>query len=266
MATRQAPPPQSGAGKPAHASAASASPAVPRAISALVRRGRGIRPYAPTAIAAVALGPYPTLVSRLVLGLIFLLTGVGKAADPAGFMRDIRAYQMLPGALVTAMAYGLPWLEILLAVYLLAGLYLRWAAAITGALLVVFMVAMGQALARGLTLDCGCFGAGLGGVALREEVSIGSILRDAVLLALAVHLILVPSRWTVDQRLRGRIRRSAQTASAAMPRPSAVSAPAPIAPAPITRDGTGTAMQTPRTPHSAAAARSMRTNGRRRRR
>jgi uncharacterized membrane protein YphA (DoxX/SURF4 family) len=156
-----------------------------------------------------ARGPYPTLVSRLALGLVFLAAGVGKAIDPAGFARDIRAYQMLPGLVVTVMAYGLPWLEIALAVYLLAGLYLRWAGAITGALLVIFMIAMGQALARGLTLNCGCFGAGIGGVAPGEEVSVGSILRDALWLLLAVHLVVVPSIWTLDERIRGRSGRPA---------------------------------------------------------
>lgn len=146
-------------------------------------------------------GPYPTLVSRAVLGGVFLVSGVAKALDPAGFARDITAYQMLPQAFVSIMAYGLPWLEILLGVYLLVGLYLRWSALVTGALLVVFMIAMGQAIARGLTLDCGCFGAALGGAALREQVNGWSIARDAVWLAMAVHLWFVPSIWTVDARL-----------------------------------------------------------------
>jgi uncharacterized membrane protein YphA (DoxX/SURF4 family) len=148
-------------------------------------------------------------VSRLALGVVFLLAGVGKAIDPVGFARDIRAYQMLPGVAVTVMAYGLPWLEIALAVYLLAGLYLRWAAAITGLLLVIFMIAMGQALARGLTLTCGCFGAGIGGASLSEEVSVGSILRDALWLLLAAHLVVVQSIWTLDERIRGRTGRPA---------------------------------------------------------
>jgi uncharacterized membrane protein YphA (DoxX/SURF4 family) len=165
--------------------------------------------YGRTPVLAFLRGPYPTLVSRLALGLVFLVAGVGKAADPTRFASDIRAYQMLPGLVVTVIAYGLPWLEIGLAVYLLAGLYVRWAAAITGALLIVFMIAMGQALARGLTLNCGCFGGGVGGLSLSEEVSVGSILRDAVWLVLAVHLVVVPSIWTLDERLRERARRGA---------------------------------------------------------
>jgi uncharacterized membrane protein YphA (DoxX/SURF4 family) len=148
-------------------------------------------------------GPYPTLVSRAVLGGVFLFSGIAKALAPAGFARDIAAYQMLPPALASIMAYGLPWLEILLGLYLLAGLYLRWSAVVTGGLLVVFMIAMGQAIARGLTLNCGCFGSALGGAALREQVNGWSIARDGVWLLMAAHLWFVPSIWTVDARLHG---------------------------------------------------------------
>jgi uncharacterized membrane protein YphA (DoxX/SURF4 family) len=149
-------------------------------------------------------GPYPTLVSRAVLGGVFLLTGILKALDVAGFERSIRAYQMVPDALVPIMANGLPWLEIVVGLYVLAGLYRRWSALAAGALLVIFMIAMGQALARGLTLDCGCFGTALGGAALREEVNLGSILRDGVWLLMAAHLYFVPSIWTADGYLARR--------------------------------------------------------------
>jgi uncharacterized membrane protein YphA (DoxX/SURF4 family) len=152
-------------------------------------------------VLTVLRGPYPTLVSRAVLGGVFLFSGIAKALNPAGFARDIAAYKMLVPSFASIMAYGLPWLEILLGLYLLAGLYLRWSAIVTGGLLVVFMIAMGQAIARGLTLDCGCFGAALGGAALREQVNGWSIARDGVWLLMAAHLWFVPSVWTVDARL-----------------------------------------------------------------
>jgi hypothetical protein len=153
---------------------------------------------------AVLRGPYPTLVSRAMVGGIFLVTGILKALDVAGFDRSIRAYQMVPGALVPIMANGLPWLEIVVGAYVLAGLYRRWSALAAGALLVIFMIAMGQALVRGLTLDCGCFGTGLGGAALREEVNLGSILRDGVWLLMAAHLYFVAGIWTADGYLARR--------------------------------------------------------------
>jgi uncharacterized membrane protein YphA (DoxX/SURF4 family) len=143
-------------------------------------------------------GPYPTLVSRVVLGLVFLLAGISKAMDMHSFAGEISAYQMMPAALVQPMSIALPLLEVLLGLYLLAGLMQRWAAVAAGALLLVFIVAMAQAMARGLTLDCGCFGNTLGLSAFRDTVSAGTIIRDAVLLLLAIHLALVPGIWSVD--------------------------------------------------------------------
>src|SRR5438105_14558911 len=58
-------------------------------------------------------GPYPTLVSRIVLGVVFLLSGLTKLGVPATFAENIGEYQMpLPDALVQAMAYGLPVIEL----------------------------------------------------------------------------------------------------------------------------------------------------------
>ena len=65
-------------------------------------------------------------------------------------------------------------------------------------LLVIFIGAMPLALARGLTIECGCFGNTLGVGILRETVGPSSIARDVLCLVLAVHLIVVPSVWSVD--------------------------------------------------------------------
>ena len=151
-------------------------------------------------------GPYPTLLSRAVVGIIFLAAGISKALNIAAFAGEISAYQIVPAPLVQPMAIALPLLEILLAAYLLLGLMQRWAAAAAGALLLVFIGAMASALVRGLTLDCGCFGNALGLAALRETVSASSIARDVLWLALCVHLIFVPGTWSLDALRRKRAR------------------------------------------------------------
>lgn len=102
-------------------------------------------------------GPYPTLISRLGLGGIFFLAGLTKLGVPAGFTQSINAYEMpLPAPLVQLMAVGLPPLEVLLGLWLLAGLFTRVVAAISGGLMVVFLIAIGQAWARQLDITCGC--------------------------------------------------------------------------------------------------------------
>ena len=148
-------------------------------------------------------GPYPTLLSRGVVGGVFLLAGISKALNTGAFAAEISAYQLVPAPLVPPMALALPWLEIVLAAYLLLGLAQRWAATAAGALLLVFIGAMAATLVRGLTLECGCFGNVLGVSLVRDTVSVGSIVRDLIWLVLCVHLLIVPGVWSLDT-LRGR--------------------------------------------------------------
>jgi uncharacterized membrane protein YphA (DoxX/SURF4 family) len=114
------------------------------------------------------------------------------------FAGEISAYQIVPAALVQPMSVALPLLEILIGVYLLVGLMQRWAAVAAGALLLIFIAAMAWALAKGLTLDCGCFGNTPGLNAFRDTVSMGTVIRDALWLLFAVHLSIIPGVWSVD--------------------------------------------------------------------
>ncbi len=161
-------------------------------------------------------GPYPTLVSRVVLGGMLLLAGLTKLGVPGAFADNINSYQMgLPPALVKAMAVGLPPVEIGLGLWLLVGLFTRFAAAISGLLMAVFTIAITQAWLRGLIISCGCVAGGedtanpLGLAILRALGPVGdylanekagpeAILRDIVLLLMAVHLIFVPTVFALD--------------------------------------------------------------------
>jgi uncharacterized membrane protein YphA (DoxX/SURF4 family) len=120
--------------------------------------------------------PWLGLAARLAAGGIWLAAGVVKATDFTSFRAEVRAYDALPDALVSWVAYGLPLLEIVLGAYLVVGLLVRPAAALSCALMAVFIAAQTQAWARGLQLDCGCFGS-----VARQKVGAGSILRDLAL-------------------------------------------------------------------------------------
>lgn len=183
-------------------------------------------------------GPYPTLVSRLGLGGIFFLAGLTKLGVPTSFAESIRAYEMaLPELLVQIMAVGLPPLEVGLGVWLLAGLFTRFAAAISGGLMVVFLIAITQAALRGLNIDCGCVAGPPGaggptanafGVALvqalgpigtyltTDKVGLESILRDTVFLLMAIHLIVVPTTLGIDSWRRARHAAAAAAEAAAL--------------------------------------------------
>lgn len=119
------------------------------------------------------------LALRVVLGALFVYAGVAKLADVAGFAVDIANYRVLPPRLVAPLAAALPGVEIAAGVCLLAGRWTRAAALVAGGMLAVFSVAVAQALARGINLECGCFGAS------RDPVTTATLARDIVLLAMA---------------------------------------------------------------------------------
>lgn len=95
--------------------------------------------------------------ARLILAGIFIYASVDKIAHPAAFARDVYNYQILPDALINLTAMVLPWLELLLGLCLLAGLWLPGAVLAANGLLIVFLAALVFNLARGLDIDCGCF-------------------------------------------------------------------------------------------------------------
>lgn len=142
-------------------------------------------------------------VVRLVLAGVWLWAALGKIGDPAASVRAVRAYRLLPEWLAQGVGYGLPFLELTLAALLLLGLATRFAAAASAALLVVFLVGMISAAARGLQIECGCFGGGGDLAAGRSTAYTLEITRDSVLLLLAVALVVRPlSRLALDDRIR----------------------------------------------------------------
>ncbi len=97
-------------------------------------------------------------VLRVMLGIILVAAGAAKAFHPEIFAVEIDRFQLTPWSLSVALAYLLPWLEIVTAIaLLLRRLYLGALLSVSG-LGIVFAVAVGSAWWRGLDISCGCFG------------------------------------------------------------------------------------------------------------
>jgi uncharacterized membrane protein YphA (DoxX/SURF4 family) len=143
-------------------------------------------------------------VARLGLAAVWLISGGIKAADSGQTYVAVRAYDVLPLDAVGPVAAVLPWLELALGLLLLVGLGVRVAAAASAALLLAFVAGLLQAWARGLAIDCGCFGGG--GAVDPDATAYGlELLRDAGFLALAVWLIARPRTLAaLDGILMGR--------------------------------------------------------------
>ncbi|CAN5390968.1 hypothetical protein BH10ACT8_BH10ACT8_22280 [soil metagenome] len=139
------------------------------------------------------------LVIRVFLAAVWAWAAWSKIGDPRRFVQAVRAFDATPEWLSKGIGYGLPVLEMSLALLLLIGLITRYAAIVSAVLLVVFTIGIVQAAARGLKLDCGCFG---GGGETSSTTYILDILRDVGLLVLVAFLILWPlSKFSVDEAL-----------------------------------------------------------------
>ncbi len=140
--------------------------------------------------------------ARLGLAAVWLVSGTPKAVDPDQTYVAVRAYDVLPPLGVELVAAVLPWLEIALAVLLVAGLGTRAVAVASAALLLVFMAGVTQAWVRGLSIDCGCFGGG-GQVEPGQTAYVEELVRDTGFLLLAAWLVVRPrTLFALDTRIR----------------------------------------------------------------
>ena len=131
---------------------------------------------------------------RLILGGIFLASGAFKLLHLDQFLDALLQYKLVSGKLAGFMVLVLPALEAMTGLYLLAGWYVRPAAWACSAMLAMFIGAASIVMFRGQTVDCGCF---IGGSS--ETVGWPLILRDAVMLAVALWLVWQPTRWPFAQ-------------------------------------------------------------------
>jgi uncharacterized membrane protein YphA (DoxX/SURF4 family) len=104
--------------------------------------------------------PWLGLVARLIVGGVWIVAGWLKLPDPAESVRAVRAYQILPEAVVPSVGYALPVVEIAVGLLLVVGLGTRVVAAASTVMQVAFIIGISAAWVRGIQIECGCFGGG----------------------------------------------------------------------------------------------------------
>lgn len=94
---------------------------------------------------------------RIVLGAIFMYASIDKMANTGEFVKIIHNYRLLPVHLENLLAIFLPWFEFISGLFLLIGKFPKASLIIYTSMLVIFIIALSQALIRGLDIACGCF-------------------------------------------------------------------------------------------------------------
>jgi len=143
--------------------------------------------------------PWIGLVFRLILGGVLFAAGYLKVGALDKSQMAVRAYELLPISIANFLGIVLPYVEIVMGLLLIIGAFTKYVAAGSAVIMFVFIIAISQAWARGLTIDCGCFGGG-GQVAANETKYLPEILRDAGLVLLSLFLIRYPvTRFSLDK-------------------------------------------------------------------
>ncbi len=139
---------------------------------------------------------YLTVISRLVVGVTFIWASVYKIADPLSFANAIWNYHLAPSSLINITSLLMPWVELLAGIGLILGLFYRGSILLINLMTILFLIALGSAVVRGLDIDCGCFKAGGSG----KGSALEGFLRDIPLLALTLQLWFSRSRkWMIDR-------------------------------------------------------------------
>ena len=143
--------------------------------------------------------PWLTLLARVVLGGTLFAAGALKVGNLQKSAMAVRAYELLPVSLANFIGYALPWIEIGVGLLLILGVATKTVAVIGAINMLVFIIAIAQAWARGLSIDCGCFGGG-GSVDPEDTKYLSEIIRDLGLFALGIYLYLYPKgRFALDK-------------------------------------------------------------------
>ncbi len=132
------------------------------------------------------------------MGGLLLVAGALKVGHSVELAAAIAGFRLLPAAAIGPLALGLPLFEMLLGLYLIAGLFTRIAATVASVQVVVYAAAVASAVVRQSPANCGCFGPGDGAVADWPHVAfdLGFALASAFIIYGA------PGAFAVDRRLR----------------------------------------------------------------
>lgn len=138
------------------------------------------------------------LFARLTLGGVIFVAGALKVTTPYKAAAAMRAYELLPISIANVLGVALPWFEVGLGALLILGVATRLSAFFAGSLMILFILAISSAWARGLSIDCGCFGGG-GQVEPGETKYLQEIIRDFGLALLGAYLYWRPhTKWALE--------------------------------------------------------------------
>lgn len=141
-----------------------------------------------------------TSFARLGIGCLLLWSSLPKIRQPYDFLSSVYNYEIIGPKLGMLMAMTLPWLELLVGVCLVGGIFVSGALLAAAGMAAMFTFVLASALYRGLEISCGCFGTN------KEIISYLTLIRACLifLFSIAAYTCVVILQLRTQNRKRAR--------------------------------------------------------------
>jgi uncharacterized membrane protein YphA (DoxX/SURF4 family) len=130
------------------------------------------------------------MLSRIILGLIFIYASIDKILNPLAFAQILHHYRLVPPGLINIIAIVMPWIEFSAGLLLIAGFKVRSSALIIDLMLIFFAVVLAVTMARGINVACGCFTTS---ATVKSNLAV-RIIEDIGILILGLHTLVFYGR------------------------------------------------------------------------
>ena len=144
-------------------------------------------------IPSVRRSPYLSIFCRILLGVIFIQFALSKILRPAVFAMNVVDYQLMPYWGVNLWALILPWAELVAGLFLILGIRTRTAAIFIGAMNIIFIVGLVNAILHGYPINCGCVGE------TGEPVNWWKVMKNVAMLLMTVQIYFYDRLFVLDR-------------------------------------------------------------------
>lgn len=93
----------------------------------------------------------------VLIGILFLYSGILKILNPFEFSLTVAKYGILPEKFINIFSIIIPFLEIFSGFFLLIGVFIKGSSFTISLLLLIFTIAIFYVTIKGYSFECGCF-------------------------------------------------------------------------------------------------------------
>ena len=134
------------------------------------------------------MAPIVSFIFRIIVGSIFLISGLAKISDPVRFMSTLWNFRLFPEIIVPFTSIYLPWLEFILGLLIITGLLYRTGSLMLACLNIVFTLAILSVIIRGIEIDCGCFGLLADMLKIPDMADMKAVIRNLLFIGMSIYI------------------------------------------------------------------------------